>query len=132
MKREKREQVERMKRQTAAAVLKRTVTRKWSISSVFPREATRRCWANWAAFGKKLRQRVGEYRDKFVAGCLANPEFRIEGWRDEAAARTLAEKVFGDCGRVALYAFCKSHAVCYALLAYRSAYLQAHWPTVRV
>ncbi|MBQ6924737.1 MAG: DNA polymerase III subunit alpha [Kiritimatiellae bacterium] len=80
------------------------------------------------AFGKKLRQRVGEYRDKFVAGCLANPEFRIEGWRDEAAARTLAEKVFGDCGRVALYAFCKSHAVCYALLAYRSAYLQAHWP----
>ncbi|MBR3958241.1 MAG: DNA polymerase III subunit alpha, partial [Kiritimatiellae bacterium] len=80
------------------------------------------------AFGKKLRQRVGEYRDKFVAGCLANPEFRIEGWRDEAAARTLAEKVFSDCGRVALYAFCRAHVLCYALLAYRSAYLKAHWP----
>ena len=80
------------------------------------------------ALGRKQHQRIDEYRGKFVAGCLANTGFRIGAWRDEAPARALAEKVFGDCGRVALYAFCKSHAVCYALLAYRSAYLKAHWP----
>ena len=78
--------------------------------------------------GKKKQQLIDEFREKFIAGCLANSNFRIGAWQDETAARTLAEKIFLSWEKFALYAFCKSHALCYALLAYRSAYLKAHWP----
>jgi DNA polymerase-3 subunit alpha len=80
------------------------------------------------ALGKKKQQLIDEFREKFIAGCLANPEFRIGVWRDESAARALAEKIFQSWEKFALYAFCKSYALCYALLACRSAYLKAHWP----
>ena len=80
------------------------------------------------ALGKKLQSKVERFQTQFVNGCLANPEFRVGEWRDEAAARTLAEKIFRDWEQFSLYAFLKSHAVCYALIAYRSAYLKAHWP----
>jgi DNA polymerase III alpha subunit len=71
---------------------------------------------------------IDEFREKFIVGCLANPEFRIGVWRDESAARALAGKIFRSWEKFTLYAFCKAHALCYALLAYRSAYLKAHWP----
>ena len=80
------------------------------------------------ALGKKKQQLIEEFRVKFVSGCLANPSFRVGKWRDEPAARVLAEKLFRDWEEFSLYAFNKSHAACYALLAYRSAYLKAHWP----
>ena len=80
------------------------------------------------ALGKKLQSQVERFRTRFVNGCLANPEFRVGEWQDEAAARKLAEKIFRDWEQFSLCAFLKSHAVCYALIAYRSAYLKAHWP----
>ena len=81
------------------------------------------------ALGKKKQQLIDGFRDKFIAGCLSNSNFRIGAWQDETAARTLAEKIFLSLEKFALYAFCKSHALCSALIAYRSAYLKAHWPT---
>lgn len=80
------------------------------------------------ALGKKKQQLIEEFRVKFISGCLANPSFRVGKWQDESAARVLAEKLFRDWEEFSLYAFNKSHAACYALLAYRSAYLKAHWP----
>ena len=80
------------------------------------------------ALGKKKQQLIDGLRVKFVNGCLANPDFRVGEWRDEEKARALAEKIFRDWEEFSLYAFNKSHAACYALVAYRSAYLKAHWP----
>lgn len=80
------------------------------------------------ALGKKQQQVIDRFRVKFVGSCLANSEFRGGEWRDERAARALAEKTFRDWEEFALCAFNKSHAACHALLAYRSAYLKAHWP----
>lgn len=80
------------------------------------------------ALGKKKQQLIDESREKFIVGCLANPRFRMGEWEDEDAAKALAGKIFREWEDFALYAFCKSHALCYALLAYRSAYLKAHWP----
>ena len=80
------------------------------------------------AMGKKVMEVMLELKDKFVAGCLANPDFRIGEWQDEAAARSLCAKIWKDWESFASYAFNKSHAVCYAWLAYQTAYLKAHYP----
>ena len=80
------------------------------------------------ALGKKKQQEIDEFREKFIVGCLANPKFRIGEWEDEDAAKLLAGRIFREWEQFSLYAFSKSHAACYALIAYRSAYLKAHWP----
>lgn len=80
------------------------------------------------AMGKKVMEVMLELKDKFVAGCLANPDFRIGEWQDEAAARSLCAKIWKDWEAFASYSFNKSHAVCYAWLAYQTAYLKAHYP----
>ena len=80
------------------------------------------------AMGKKVMEIMLTLKDKFVAGCLANPDFRIGEWRDETAARSLCAKIWKDWESFASYAFNKSHAVCYAWLAYQTAYLKAHYP----
>ena len=81
------------------------------------------------AMGKKRLDIMEELKAKFVGGCLANQEFRVGKWRDEGEARCLIDKVWDDWRSFASYAFNKSHAVCYAWLAYQSAYLKAHYPT---
>jgi DNA polymerase-3 subunit alpha len=80
------------------------------------------------AMGKKRLDIMEEMKGKFVAGCLANPDFRIGEWRDETAARSLCAMIWKDWEAFASYAFNKSHAVCYAWLAYQTAYLKAHFP----
>lgn len=80
------------------------------------------------ALGKKQQDRIDVFQEKFELGCLANPDFRIGKWRDEDQAKELAAQIFNDLEHISLYAFMKTHAVCYTLVAYRSAYLKAHWP----
>ena len=80
------------------------------------------------AMGKKLMDIMNELKAKFVAGCLANPEFRVDKWQDEAEAKALIEKIWTDWEAFASYAFNKSHAVCYAWVAYQTGYLKAHYP----
>ena len=80
------------------------------------------------AMGKKLMDIMNELKVKFVEGCLANPEFRVDKWADEAEARKLTEKIWSDWEAFASYAFNKSHAVCYAWIAYQTGYLKAHYP----
>jgi len=69
------------------------------------------------AIGKKIRSRLEELEPKFRAGAAATgtaPEVIDYLW-------SLMEKA-GD------YSFNKSHAACYALIAYRTAYLKANYP----
>ncbi|MBO6168324.1 MAG: DNA polymerase III subunit alpha [Kiritimatiellae bacterium] len=80
------------------------------------------------AMGKKLMDIMNELKAKFVAGCLANPEFRVDKWQDEEEAKNLIEKIWTDWEAFASYAFNKSHAVCYAWVAYQTGYLKAHYP----
>ena len=80
------------------------------------------------AMGKKLIDVMNELKVKFEKGCLDNPQFRVDKWADEAEAKKLIEKIWTDWTAFASYAFNKSHAVCYAWIAYQTGYLKAHYP----
>jgi DNA polymerase III subunit alpha len=69
------------------------------------------------AVGKKDKVLMASLKDEFVAGCAAS------GTRPE-----VAQKLWGLCEAAGDYSFNKAHAACYALLAYRTAYLKANWP----
>ncbi|MCM1169065.1 MAG: DNA polymerase III subunit alpha [Bacteroides sp.] len=69
------------------------------------------------AMGKKKKDVLDQMKAKFMDGCgghQLNPE--------------VCEKVWKDWEAFASYAFNKSHATCYAWIAYQTAYLKAHYP----
>ena len=70
------------------------------------------------ACGKKIRALLAAEREKFVAGCVS------EGY-DEA----LGTQLFDIIEPFADYAFNKSHAYGYGLIAYQTAWLKVHHPT---
>ncbi len=70
------------------------------------------------AMGKKILALMAEMKVKFVAGCKTHSGI------DEA----LAEQIWKQYEDFASYGFNKSHAGCYALIAYQTAYLKAHYP----
>ena len=82
------------------------------------------------AMGKKQLETMEKLKVQFHDGCLANPRFMdpppING--DKAAAERLIDKIWGDWRAFASYAFNKSHAVCYAYVAYQTGWLKAHYP----
>lgn len=80
------------------------------------------------AMGKKQLAVMEELKVKFEEGCLANPAFRIDKWKDEAEAKKLIDKIWEDWRAFASYAFNKSHAVCYAWIAYQTGFMKAHYP----
>ncbi len=69
------------------------------------------------AVGKKKRDLMATMKDKFIAGLKESgtaPNVAADLWKlNEAAAD---------------YSFNKSHAACYALISYRTAYLKANYP----
>ncbi len=69
------------------------------------------------AMGKKIPEIMAEERKRFLAGA--------EG---KGFSRKVAEDVFGLISPFAGYAFNKAHAVSYAMLAYKTAYLKANYP----
>ena len=68
--------------------------------------------------GKKLTERMEPLKDKFMKGAKAN------GFDSEEKL----ERIWSDWSEFAKYAFNKSHATCYSLIAYQTAYLKAHFP----
>lgn len=70
------------------------------------------------AMGKKIPELLAEQKEKFINGCVQN-----------GVAKNLAEKVFSFIEPFAGYGFNRSHAACYALIGYQTAYLKAHYPT---
>ena len=82
------------------------------------------------AMGKKQLAVMEKLQVKFHDGCLANPAFMeapvVHGSKE--AAEKLIAKIWGDWTAFASYAFNKSHAVCYAYVAYQTGYLKAHYP----
>ncbi|MCL2371516.1 DNA polymerase III subunit alpha [Candidatus Saccharibacteria bacterium] len=70
------------------------------------------------AVGKKNMELMREMRPRFVEGAV-----KVGGAKAE-----LAEKFWDDLEEFANYCFNKSHAACYALIAYWTAYVKAHYP----
>jgi DNA polymerase-3 subunit alpha len=69
------------------------------------------------AMGKKIVELMVKMRAKFIEGSIKN-----------GVPQDKAEKVFTQFEEFAAYGFNKSHAACYAYIAYQTAYLKAHWP----
>ncbi len=70
------------------------------------------------AMGKKQKSVLDKMKGQFIAGATAKglPEAKLE-------------KVWTDWEAFASYAFNKSHSTCYAMVAYQTAYLKAHYPS---
>ncbi|MFH0829017.1 MAG: DNA polymerase III subunit alpha [Candidatus Kerfeldbacteria bacterium] len=69
------------------------------------------------AVGKKIAKLLKEQRKKFVDGCIRN-----------GITRTTAEKIFEFIEPFARYGFNRAHSICYALIAYQTAYCKANYP----
>lgn len=69
------------------------------------------------AMAKKKADVLNNERENFIIGCSKN------GIEKEDAI-----KIFDEISDFAKYAFNKSHAACYAVVAYKTAYLRVHYP----
>ena len=70
------------------------------------------------AMGKKKAKELDSMREAFIEGAR-----RINDISEE-----LSNRIFSLLQHFAGYGFNKSHSVAYALVAYQTAYLKAHWP----
>lgn len=70
------------------------------------------------AVGKKDKDLMASLKDEFVQGCITS-----------GTDSQVAVDLWDLCERAGDYSFNKSHAACYALLAYRTAYLKANYPS---
>ncbi len=70
------------------------------------------------AMGKKIVKMMDELEVKFVEGCA----------REKTLNEDQARKIWGEFKEFAKYAFNKSHALCYTVVAQQCAYLKAHYP----
>lgn len=69
------------------------------------------------AIGKKKKKLLDENKKRFIKQSV-----------DKGYSKDIADKVWGFIEAFANYGFNKSHAACYALIAYQTAYLKAHYP----
>ncbi|MCB9057260.1 MAG: DNA polymerase III subunit alpha [Calditrichae bacterium] len=69
------------------------------------------------AMGKKKLEVMMEQKEFFVKGCITN-----------SIDKKIAEDIFDLIEKFAQYGFNKSHSAAYALIAYQTAYLKAHFP----
>ncbi len=72
-----------------------------------------------------LRKAMGK-KQKAVLDKM-KPQF-IEGAKQKGHPEDKLQKIWTDWEAFAQYAFNKSHSTCYALVAYQTAYLKAHYP----
>ncbi len=69
------------------------------------------------AIGKKIHALMASLKDKFLEGCAAN-----------GVPPGVAQQLWKDMEQSQDYSFNKAHAACYALIAYRTAWLRANHP----
>lgn len=81
------------------------------------------------AMGKKKMDVMEKERQYFIHGKLDdNGEVEITGCIRNGVPEDIGNKIFDDMIDFAKYAFNKSHAAAYGVLAYETAYLKAHYP----
>src|SRR5437762_9879902 len=69
------------------------------------------------AIGKKIHELMASLKDKFLEGCKAS-----------GTDPSVAQQLWKDMEQSQDYSFNKAHAACYALIAYRTAWLKANHP----
>lgn len=70
------------------------------------------------AVGKKIKELLDEQREKFIAGAI----------KTQGVDQKTAQAVWDFIEPFARYGFNRAHAACYAMIAYHTAYLKAHYP----
>ncbi len=68
--------------------------------------------------GKKIPEVLAKMKTQFIEG----------GIKHSKADRKMMERLWEQLEEFAAYCFNKSHAACYGLIAYQTAYLKAHYP----
>lgn len=69
------------------------------------------------AIGKKIEKLLLEQKDKFIDGVKSN-----------GISEKIGQEIWQWIEPFAMYSFNKSHAACYAVIAYQTAYLKANFP----
>lgn len=77
------------------------------------------------AMSKKKQSVMEKERANFVYG---NEEEGVPGCASRGISETVAGQIYEDMMDFAKYAFNKSHAACYAVVAYQTAYLKYYYP----
>ena len=77
------------------------------------------------AMSKKKADVMAQERKNFVFG---NPEEGVAGCISKGIPQNVAEAIFDEMTDFAKYAFNKSHAAAYAVVAYQTAWLRHHYP----
>ena len=80
------------------------------------------------AMGKKKLDVMAKEREIFINGQVdENGDIVVPGCVRNGIDEESANKIFDEMSEFAKYAFNKSHAACYAVLAYRTAYLKKYY-----
>lgn len=77
------------------------------------------------AMSKKKMKELEKERVNFIHG---NEELGIDGAVKRGVPEAVAASLFDEIMDFANYAFNKAHAVCYAVVSFRTAYLKCHYP----
>ena len=77
------------------------------------------------AMGKKKQAVMEKERANFIYG---NEEEGVPGCIANGISESIAGQIYNDMMDFAKYAFNKSHAACYAVVAYQTAYLKYYYP----
>ena len=77
------------------------------------------------AMSKKKADVMLKEREYFIHG---NKEMGVPGCIENGISEGVANKIFDEMTDFAKYAFNKSHAAAYAVVAYQTAYLKCHYP----
>ena len=77
------------------------------------------------AISKKKQKIIDAERKTFVYG---DREQKIDGCIARGVPEAVAQSIYDEIVDFANYAFNKAHAVCYAVVAYQTAYLKCHYP----
>ena len=81
------------------------------------------------AMGKKKLDVMEKEREVFINGQVdENGNIIVPGCVRNGIDKDSANKIFDEMAEFAKYAFNKSHAACYAVVAYRTAYLKTYYP----
>lgn len=77
------------------------------------------------AMSKKKQHVMEEAQHDFIYG---NPEKNIPGCMSKGISEEVGKRIFAKMMDFAKYAFNKSHAACYAVVSYQTAYLKCYYP----
>lgn len=80
------------------------------------------------AVGKKQMDKLLKFKEKWISGCLANPQFFEQFHGDVGAAKSIIEHIWASIEAAGRYAFNWSHAVGYAMISTWEIWTKHYYP----